>query len=51
MRLTLSIDDEIVTRLSRAASSTGRPVSAIVEEAVKDYFVKNPPPVPPVRKV
>lgn len=51
MRLTLPIDDEIVSRLSRAASSTGRPVAAIVEDAINAYFEKNPPPTPPARKV
>jgi predicted transcriptional regulator len=51
MRMTLQIDDDIVARLSRASSSTGRTPAAIVEDALNLYFEKHPPPVPPVRRV
>ena len=50
MRLTLRVEDDVIASISRVATIDGRPVEAIVDEALRDYLAKNPPRAMPVRK-
>ncbi len=51
MRLTVKAEDELVTRLGRLATDTGRPFDELVNEAVRDYLEKHPPSPMPKRVV
>jgi plasmid stability protein len=51
MKTTLNIDDTVMARLRREAARSGRTMSALVEEALRNLLAKRPeskalPPLP-----
>jgi predicted transcriptional regulator len=51
MRLTVKVEDEIVTTLGRLATTSGRSYAELVEAALREYLERNPPPPMPERRV
>jgi len=51
MRLTVKVNDDLVSGLGRVATIDGRSVDSLVEEALQDYLAKNPPRPMPIRRV
>lgn len=51
MRLTVKAEDEVVARLGRLATDTGKVFDDLVTDALRDYLEKHPPSPMPKRVV
>lgn len=51
MRTTIRIDDALYRRVKSRAAQTGRTVSDVVEDAVRESFQARRRPVPPVSEL
>jgi hypothetical protein len=49
MRTTLNLDDKLMQAVKQRASDTGRTITAVIEEAIRDALLREQRPVQPYR--